>query len=98
PPDGMGVTVVATSPTSAQLRLFGFRPGEKLVLVSFTEADGSSNIHELSGVGPVDETGRFEWTLDGLRQLPDTERNHWKIRVIHERGVACAEVTLLPSN
>jgi hypothetical protein len=94
-PEGMTLSVIPMSSTTAQLNLSGLQPGETLAFVFYTEIDGNSSRIEIPSLPtPVNEKGQLEFLADGLHPLAGATTNHWNIQVVHSRGVACAEVTL----
>ncbi len=95
-PAGMRVVATVLSATSLRLEVEGLRPGEKPVLVFVTgDFDHTRQVEEIPTVA-VGPDGRFAAEVEGLRALPGSTENRWQIKVLHARGVACAEV-MLPS-
>lgn len=82
---------------SVMLHIAGLQPGEiPFVTYSTTSASGNEKLYGTSGnfVKGADEGGQFSFSLPGLRPLDDEASAAWDIRVIHARGVECAQVTL----
>lgn len=79
-----------------RLHVTGLQPGENpSVIYTTTATDVVTSKVEMYDVAEgADETGAFSIILSGLRPLSD-ESATWDVRLIHERGVECATITIL---
>lgn len=76
------------------IELTGLAPGEELHFIySQTKPDGAYKMEEWD-MGPVGENGRFTHTTHLSSPYDDPE---WQIKVLHARGVVCADITLPPA-
>lgn len=93
-PDGMTIQVKPESETSVLVELAGLQPGERLVFIYTTEIPGQ---HLREYVSPATATvgldGHYAERESDMVPIPGSA-NQWQVKVIHARGVACAEVTL----
>jgi hypothetical protein len=91
----VALTVSPVTHTSARVELRGLIPGEKLTILFIAQSD-EQHTREIT-VYPsegADESGVFITQEDSLSPLPDVTTNLWTVKVVHSRGVACAEVML----
>ncbi len=79
----------------ARVEMEGLQPGERLSISFSAEVAGThSRRVEIWSSDPVGADGHFVYEEPELRSLPGSASNHWKIQIVHLRGVACTEVTL----
>ncbi len=94
-PNEVTLTVSPVGRTSARVELRGLRSGEKLTIHFFAQSDKQHprqvTVYPSEG---ADQNGVFIVQEDSLRPSPDVATNLWTVKVVHSRGVACAEVTL----
>jgi len=93
-PGGMAVTISPVSFTSARVELSGLIPGEKLTIYFFQSYMQRTRQITVYPTEVADQDGDFTIQEDSLRPLPGVAINSWTVKVIHSRGVACAEVAL----
>ena len=91
----MTFQVIPISHTSLQIIMTGLQPGEiPVVTVEARTTDGSVHLEE-SSAQPIDASGQFNWTVNGLDfSTIGIPPPYWHVLVAHEQGVACATVTL----
>ena len=59
------------------------------------QADGYGTRTEVNAFAQgADEKGMFSIELYGLDPIGGQSRSTWDVRLVHARGVACAEITL----
>jgi hypothetical protein len=95
PAAGVMIEVRRLSDTTAALHASGLQPGEIPFIFYSTSIIGHSMRVESDGFAKgADEQGEFSFELTGLRPLEGQASATWDIRLVHRRGVACAEITL----
>jgi hypothetical protein len=93
--DGMVVTIEILDEREILLTLEGFEPGER-VWFWYQTKDRMGNVFSIENrpLARVDEQGRFV-----VRERLPTREQHgngeWEVRIAHNRGVACTQVSLL---
>jgi hypothetical protein len=91
----MTLSVTPLTPSTAQLEITGLQPGETPVLVYFSLASEERHrTNEEWSVETVDDQGHYSARLTNMQILKGNTINLWQLRVIHQLGVACTEVTL----
>ncbi len=96
PAAGVKLNVTPLSGSKAMLHASGLQPGEVPSIFYSTVGDGASSArHEAWGFAKgADQHGEFSFELDGLEPPQGQTQATWDIRLVHRRGVACAELTL----
>src|SRR3972149_627282 len=93
-PGEVTLTVSPVAHPSARVELRGLEPGEKVTIHFFqSDKQRTRQVADYPSEG-ADQNGVFIVQEGGLRPLPDAVANFWTVKVVHSRGVACAEVTL----
>lgn len=94
-PDQVTLSVSPVAHTSARVELRGLISGEKLTIYFFAQPgrQRTRQVADYPSEG-ADQNGVFIVQVDSLSPLPDVATNLWMVKVVHSRGVACAEVTL----
>lgn len=79
-----------------RLQVSGLQAGEHPSVIYTTTATEvvSSKVEMYDVDEGADEEGRFSIVISGLRPLGDNSAT-WDVRLIHERGVECAIITIL---
>ena len=93
---GVTVQVLAVTNHSVGLQVSGLQPGE-IPFIFYSTAIrgvGARRGEAWAFARGADEHGDFSTELTGLQPLDGQSKATWDIRVVHRRGVACAEVTL----
>lgn len=92
--EGMTLQVDPVSSVEVQVELEGLQSEEQLIFLFTTEVSGRGGAEiEFRPLEMVDASGHYSYS-QRLRPIPGSITNHWEIKVIHARGVACTEVTL----
>ncbi len=96
PASGVALEVTRISSTKAVLKVSGLQPGEIPFVFYSTETNGvGSRRGEAWGFAKgADQGGNFSIALSGLAPLDGQSSARWDIRLVHKRGVACAQITL----
>ena len=94
-PVGMSLELYPLAATLLEARLLGFQPNETVTIVFTAVSPGHKKLIEDRGI-LIDANGQHV-LQEMLGQIPGSAENHWKVAVLHARGVACAEITL-PTN
>jgi len=90
-PEGMTLDVMPTSATEVKVELTGLHYGETITLLFTRNVPEGVYEMEAQSVATVEPNGRFIYYQAGF---PAEGNNTWQVKVIHMRGVACAEVKL----
>ncbi len=96
PASGVALEVTRISTTKAALKVGGLQPGEIPFVFYSTETIGvgSRRIEAWGFAKGADQNGNFSMELSGLTPLDGQSSATWDIRLVHSRGVACAQLTL----
>ncbi len=96
PASGVTVEIRPVSNTAVGLVAKGLQPGEVPSVFYSTEVNGvGSKRGEAWGFAKgADQNGNFSTELTGLVPVEGQGSATWDIRLVHRRGVACAQVTL----
>jgi hypothetical protein len=92
-PEGMTLDLNPVSSTLVEIVAQGLQPGEEITVVFTAKSPGHGKMIEDRGI-LIGSDGRYS-SQEILNPIPRSDENHWEVSVIHSRGVACAEVTLL---
>lgn len=91
-PAGMNLHLNPFSATLLEITIEGLQPSEEIIIVFTSESPGRKKVIENPNIRAGGD-GRYT-TQELLPPFPESDQNHWKISVIHSRGVACAEASL----
>jgi hypothetical protein len=91
-PDGMTIELIPLSSTLVEIEVQGLQSGEEITTVFTANVPGRNKVIKNPGI-VVGADGHYT-SQEILRPISEESENHWKVAVIHSRGVACAEVTL----
>lgn len=96
PAAGVTVTVQRLTDTTALLRATGLQPGEiPSIFYSTSNSAGNSSRTEAWGfANGADAHGEFSFELHNLQPPQGQATAAWDIRLVHRRGVACAEISM----
>jgi len=96
PAAGVTVTVQRLTDTTALLHATGLQPGEiPSVFYSTSNGAGKSSRTEAWGfANGADAHGEFSFELHNLQPPEGQTTAAWDIRLVHRRGVACAQITV----
>lgn len=95
PVPGVSLELDEIAATSVRLVATGLQPGEKPDVFYSAKTEGyGARYEEYAFAQGADEKGRFSIDLYGLDPIGGQSRSTWDVRVVHARGVACAEITL----
>lgn len=91
-PSGMNLHLNPLSATLLEITIEGLQPSEEIIIVFTSESPGRKKVIENPNIRAGGDGGYT--TQELLPPFPESDQNHWKISVIHSRGVACAEASL----
>ncbi len=96
PAAGVTMEVRRSGITKATLQASGLEPGEvPVVFYSTVGIHGNSErVEAWNFAHGADPQGRFSFELDGLVPPEGQASATWDVRLVHRRGVACAQITL----
>jgi|GEM_PF-2116196 len=96
PVSGVSIELHPITATSVRLVATGLEPGEKPDVFYSAQSKGYGTTRSEYWGFPqgADEKGMFTLVLTGLVPLRDQSRSTWDVRLVHARGVACAEITM----
>jgi hypothetical protein len=96
PTAGVTIEMVRLSDTIAVVHATGLQPGERPSLFYSTvkNAAGSGRGGERDLADGADQHGELAFELSDLEPPAGQESATWDIRLVHRRGVACAQITL----
>lgn len=91
---GVSITIV-TSIEGRKLQVKGLIPSERpTVFYSAQNNLGAERIEAFDLAEGADSKGNFTYGLTDLTVLKGDTSTTWDVRVVHSRGVACAQVTV----
>jgi hypothetical protein len=89
---GVSIAIV-TSIEGRKLQVKGLIPGERpTVFYSAQNSLGAERIEAFDFAEGADSKGNFTYGLTDLTVLKGDTSTTWDVRVVHSRGVACAQV------
>lgn len=95
PAAGVMLQVWRGGGTKVMLHATGLQPGENpFVFYSTATGAGSMRGEAWNFAKGADEHGEFTIDLPGLQPVQGQSKVTWDIRLVHQRGVACASITL----
>ncbi len=94
-PDCQPVLGVSIKVKDRVLEISGLQPGENpTVFYSAENRKGAQRVESYNFAEGANKEGVFTYKLDMLRVLDGDTRTVWDLRVVHSRGVACAQITV----
>ncbi len=96
PAAGVTMEVRRSGSTKAMLQASGLEPGEvPVVFYSTVGIHGNSErVEAWNFAHGADQQGRFSFEMLGLTPPEGQPSATWDVRLVHRRGVACAQITL----
>jgi hypothetical protein len=90
-PSGMSIAIHPSINSQLLILLKGFKPGE---MVDVTiEADYEHSLTRSNFGAPIGPDGTAS-EIAGTLTSNETTKAHWHVRVIHARGIACADLDI----
>ena len=92
-PAGMTIHLSRVSPGAILIEMAGLTPGETPVVFVYIAAEDLEARLTAYPRDPAGEDSSFVYTMRGLSQYLE-KTGEMSVRVIHSRGVACAELSI----